>query len=312
MKHHLSIHSLALKLPLVIVFFCAVICTVNARIGYREFRTLFEWQYEKLCHQFAYIAQSYIDGDKIADYAAGAPADDDWNATTTMLEYLTELGEFAFISVTVLAPSPYESRTYVFNTVNKLLGTKYQAFSLGYVESLAKKDEAYRHRLARVIELDIGYSDYAYTTGGGHVTTAIPVHNADGKPVAILSVVKPLSEVLAMRERYLHATVIASLVFTVLFAVLALVWLMLRVLRPIMFITYETSHFARHNAALSGMLKKIKNKDELGVLAKAVEKMSEDMITYISDLTTMTAEKERLGAELNVATKIQSDGFVRN
>jgi sigma-B regulation protein RsbU (phosphoserine phosphatase) len=35
--------------------------------------------------------------------------------------------------------------------------------------------------------------------------------------------------------------------------------------------------------------------------------MEQDMNGYIRDLVTVTADKERIGAELNVATQIQAD-----
>ena len=311
MKSHSFIHSLALKLPIAVVFVSVAIAFVNAFIGYREFKNLFEGQYEKQSHQLAYIALSYLDGDKIVDYANGAPADEDWYVTNEMLSYLTELGELAFISVVVLAPEPYNARTYVFNTVNTQVDKRYKAYEVGHVESLEKKSAAYKERLARVVELEIGYSDYAYTKSGGHVTTAIPVKNSDGNPVAILSVVKPMSEVLELRERYLHSTIVASFVFMLLFVAIALFAIISRIVRPILFISEETSHFAEHKGELSGLLQKIKNKDELGLLARSVEKMSADMLRYIGELTTMTAEKERISAELDVATQIQADMLPR-
>lgn len=47
--------------------------------------------------------------------------------------------------------------------------------------------------------------------------------------------------------------------------------------------------------------------DEVGDLAKSFNEMASSLKKYIKDLTSVTAEKERIGAELNVATKIQAD-----
>ena len=47
--------------------------------------------------------------------------------------------------------------------------------------------------------------------------------------------------------------------------------------------------------------------DEIGVLADAIKKMELEINTYIENITLITAEKERIGAELNVATQIQAD-----
>ena len=47
-------------------------------------------------------------------------------------------------------------------------------------------------------------------------------------------------------------------------------------------------------------------KDEIAELARAFNKMTIDLKTYIANLARITAEKERIGAELDVATKIQA------
>ncbi len=52
--------------------------------------------------------------------------------------------------------------------------------------------------------------------------------------------------------------------------------------------------------------------DEIEVLAGTFEELSERTRKYISEITEITAEKERIGAELNVATRIQADMLPRN
>lgn len=47
--------------------------------------------------------------------------------------------------------------------------------------------------------------------------------------------------------------------------------------------------------------------DEIENLCDSIKKMESELNTYIRELTSITAEKERIGAELNVATKIQAD-----
>jgi len=51
--------------------------------------------------------------------------------------------------------------------------------------------------------------------------------------------------------------------------------------------------------------------DEIGDLARGFNKMQDDLKLYTEDLKTVTAEKERISAELNVATKIQEDMLPR-
>lgn len=51
----------------------------------------------------------------------------------------------------------------------------------------------------------------------------------------------------------------------------------------------------------------IKGKDEIAELAGTFNNMTDELKHYVADLTRVTAEKERIGAELNVATQIQRD-----
>lgn len=50
----------------------------------------------------------------------------------------------------------------------------------------------------------------------------------------------------------------------------------------------------------------IETGDEVETLANSFNKMTKELREYIANLTEITAEKERIGAELNVATKIQA------
>ena len=84
------------------------------------------------------------------------------------------------------------------------------------------------------------------------------------------------------------------------------------------FITKSTNDFTKPIIALESDAKEIAsgnldhravvhNNDEVGDLAQSFNEMAKNLKTYIADLTKVTAEKERIGAELNVATKIQAD-----
>lgn len=51
---------------------------------------------------------------------------------------------------------------------------------------------------------------------------------------------------------------------------------------------------------------------EVGYISKSICEMSQNIKTYISNLSAITAEKERIGAELNVATNIQASMLPKN
>ena len=301
--------SLMFRLPLYIFLFCAILCIANGLIGYRVFKALFEEQYETITRQIAYTALSYLDGDSIEGYAAGKPADEAWTETDRKLNVLTRTSDLAYIYVTV-PDSAFENRTYIYDTVHPQV-VNGKVIPLGRVSSLKKHDEKYIANLKQVMLEGKPYIKFSYNKTGGHVTTSIPVADSSGRIVGILSVVKPMSEVDALKDRYLKMTFILSALLTVLFVFIYILVLHHRLIRPLVLVTKETASFARHKGELSGLLTKVTGRDEIAILARAVEQMSVDMHQYIADLTHATAEKERLSAELDVATQIQANMLPR-
>ncbi len=75
---------------------------------------------------------------------------------------------------------------------------------------------------------------------------------------------------------------------------------------PIVSITREAQRFAADSSHTSDILEKVKNHDEIGTLAKSINKMENDIRDYITNLTKVTSEKERMNTELNIATSIQA------
>lgn len=55
----------------------------------------------------------------------------------------------------------------------------------------------------------------------------------------------------------------------------------------------------------------IRSRDEIGALYKSLNHMEKDMNIYVRDLVHVTAEKERIGAELGIAAQIQADMLPR-
>ena len=310
MKHKLKVSILAVELVIATVLFGALMCVVNSLSGYREFKQQLENMYGDITIQLAKTAATYIHVDSIP-YWLKHGTDEEWEETNKKLDILTNTSDLAYIYVSVISPD-YKSRTYVFDTVNQLsLAAGSTVIPFGKVSSLENKDEEYINNLKIVIEEGKNYTSFTYKDEGGHVTTAIPLTNTDGTTTTILSIVKPMNEIKAYRKNFLRSIIISATILTLLFITLYAVLLYMGIIRPILSITYETSHFAEHHGELTGLLKKIKYKNEIGKLAKSVEKMSRDMNKYIEDLTHATAEKERLGAELNVATQIQADMLPR-
>ena len=310
MKHRIKGSLLAAELIMGAVLFGALMCIVNSLIGYREFKKEMEAMYGNITQELAKTGATYIDVDRIPLWLQDGQ-DEAWQEANDKLDVLTSTAELAYIYVSVISPD-YKKRTYIFDTVNPLaLAEGSTIIPFGKVSSLEGKDKAYIENLRLVLEEGREYSSFSYKKEGGHVTTATPLRDSTGKVTAIMSIVKPMNEVKEYKKVFLRSVIISALILTLLFIMLYALLLYFGIIRPILFITHETSHFAEHHGELTGILTKIHNRDEIGKLAKSVEKMSRDMNRYIEDLTQATAEKERLGAELNVARQIQAEMLPR-
>ena len=260
MKKKFRISVLGLELIFGAVVFGALMCLVNSFNGYREFKKELEVIYGNVTEQFAQTASTYVNGDRLNDWLTNGP-DAEWEETNRRLSDITEAAELFYVYVTTIAPD-YKSRTYVFDTVNsKELNSK--IIELGFVQSLEKKDDYYIGKLRGVLERGENYSMFSYKKSGGHVTSAVPLYDSTGKPCAIMSIVKPMHEIKEYKKKFLQAIITYALILTAIFIALYALLLYMGIIRPILQVTYETSHLAEHHGELTGLLKKIRWHNEI-------------------------------------------------
>ncbi len=301
------------------ISFGVLLYIILSIVGYQHFKSVFEKQYNRTTMEFAYIAASYIDGDLIDDYVNSQFKDQAWHETYAKLNEVVNVADLQALMVSVPDTSRYNLQEYIYHCVNARLADKIRIYNLGEPEMLTNLDKKTLVNMKKLMLLGRAFTEYTYTNENGdvskkmlfgsvsgHVTTAIPIRDSYNNVVAMLSVEKSMDEVLALQKDYQRTIFFVGLIISLVFIILYGLSLWYSVIRPVNVITQETEYFAQHNA-LSGIIKKIRNHDEMGLLAKSIEAMSEDINNYITKLTSVTAEKERISTELNVATKIQAD-----
>ncbi|MBR6095059.1 MAG: SpoIIE family protein phosphatase [Lachnospiraceae bacterium] len=103
--------------------------------------------------------------------------------------------------------------------------------------------------------------------------------------------------------------VLVFLIVTVVVLIMAYItakFVASRISRPIETMTNEIIE-AGQNGKMFEMKDSYRTKDEIEVLAEAFDDLSRKTRQYIIDITNITAEKERIGTELEIAQKIQAD-----
>ena len=153
------------------------------------------------------------------------------------------------------------------------------------------------------------------TTAFGWLCSAYePILASDGEAVAIMGVDLDMNEV--MRERY--AFLFSMLMFAALLMAIAVAvtFLLMRKMatRPLSMLSKATLGFADRGEGFTQedvIDLPIRSQDEIGDLYQEIRSMQSRMVEYMQNLTRVTAERERIGAELNIATQIQADMLPR-
>ena len=151
----------------------------------------------------------------------------------------------------------------------------------------------------------ISNSDYGWLCSAG-----APVYGADGSVVAYAMIDISMNEVMADRTTFLYNIMLIMVAATVAL-VLLFMWIINRlIVKPINSLAAAASSFVSDQksdgeaSAISQL--NIRTSDEIQNLSESIKRMELDINQYIGDLESVTAEKERIGAELDIAKHIQA------
>lgn len=155
--------------------------------------------------------------------------------------------------------------------------------------------------------------DGFYISDGGfgfNITAVYPIVK-EGRSIGLIGVEIPMLTLQKDIDNFVMRVSITTAVILVVSLVLGMLFSFHNVIRPIGLITSEVNEFVSNSTKVSEKLKKVRTRDEIQTLSENLYKMEIDINDYIDNLQKVTAEKERIGAELNVATQIQADMLPR-
>ena len=102
------------------------------------------------------------------------------------------------------------------------------------------------------------------------------------------------------------ATIIVLVIAVVIIAITSAIVLSKRIVKPLEAITRRVRSLGGNDLQFH-MENEYRTGDEIEVLAESFAMLSGKTVQYISEVERVTAEKERIGAELSLATRIQAD-----
>lgn len=286
-----------------------VFSTIVSVIGYRGITEALLDQYNKGALLIANTAALSVNADDMDSYINSGGETQEYKAVWEDLSQLCNSSGSTFIYVIQPDVTDYEHITFFFSTINE--ETSYTLYDFGYVRQTTNDD--YKEKYKKLYEgtssseSEIVIRDKGYIETDAHITAMVPLKDSSGKTRGILCVQRQMENLTNVRRSYVRK-VNAALVIIAAIVVIGQCFYLYRVfLRPIQKITNEAGRFARENVTTGEKLtNSVKNKDEIGVLARSIDTMEEQIVSYVDNLTKVTAEKERISTELSLATKIQT------
>lgn len=148
----------------------------------------------------------------------------------------------------------------------------------------------------------ISKSDFGYNT-----SAVLPIQLEDRDFPLLICVEIPMATLQGAIADFSFHTIGTIVIVMALSLFLFMYYLYKRVIRPIDVIAAETEAFGVSGKQLSEKLPDVKTGDELQGLAESVLRMEQGILDYVKHITAVTAEKERISTELNVAAEIQAN-----
>ena len=302
MRKSITLKSIFDILCLLVVF--AIIVSIA---GNSAFGDAIRMQYAEDALHIAKAAAVDVDPDRIDSYFENGGQSEEYRMAWTRMDELCNAMDATFIYVIRPDLTDYNHISFVFSTVNH--DSEYSPYEVGYVRATTNDDykRLYRNLYEGLSEEELLFlEDDHYSKAQHHLTALIALKGSDGATKGILCVQRQMSALALARMVFRINIIRVMSVLSVIVGIGHGLYLNRSLIRPIRKITAEASRFAEENKPAEKKLKaEIRNEDEIGVLAQSIDQMEEQVARYIENLTEITAERERIGTELDLAKRIQ-------
>lgn len=294
--------SLRRKITLQCLLMAIVVCSGACIVGYVTYRSSTFETYNAFAYQVGETVLSYVDGNRVAGYLESGEKDQAYEDMARSIRTVFDSMELTSIYLCVPDREALTVTTIYDVRVHTAENPSY--YELGVVDPIGSNpQEVVNIYLTgeRSKEYFIRKNNFGYNT-----SAILPVKNDQGVPTALLLVDVPVPNIVSNLNHYLALTIGVTVLLAGLVMFLNMTYLRRQVVQPIRLLTDNAQEFAENRSGFSQDLLQVRTGDEIQTLAQALSQMEVDIVQYIDNLATVTAEKERIGAELNVATQIQA------
>ncbi len=317
--------SLSIKLDALILTIAFILTSGLAAIAYHVHSDRIDRHFKQTTAQAAATVASFMDGDftqtlldaiQTEDFkrvrAEAVAAGDE----SLIREWLEGRGLYQTFSETMEVLRTYKEKLEVLfiylqsvngNSSVNLWDPDEGLLYLGSIEVSAEEFGSYQSN----VRIDPTVS----TTEFGWLCSAYePVYTSDGKAAALVGVDIDMNNVMKERTLFLVNMLLFAAVLMVAASFISLMLMRRMATRPLSMLSNAALAFGDGDNGYTPddvIDLPIRSKDEIGDLYHEIRSMESRMVEYLNNLTRVTADKERISAELSIATQIQADMLPR-
>ena len=302
LSQHVTFKSLAGIILLLVVFSAIVLI-----IGYNIFTEALLQQYSDGAYLTAKTASSFVNPDDMNDYVNSGGKGKKYTEVWKELDSICNSSGSTFVYVIIPDTTDYAHIKFIFSTIDH--NSPYTIYDFGYVRETTNDEYKVKYKALydKTSEHEMLIRDKGYIETDSHITMMVPLVGKDGDVKGILCVQRQMDILSNMRNSFMSKVVFALLILVLIVIVVQSLFLHHTLLKPLKMISEEAARFSTDSTVAEKKLTdSIRNKDEIGALAGSIDHMEEQIYAYIENITSITAEKQRILTELNLATRIQA------
>ena len=310
-------HPLRRKMLLGCALFCAISCLATGFFGAVIYTDGMYSRYDSNMTDILGYVMSGVDTDDLEKCIETGVESVKFRELQKQLDNIKENFDIEYIYI--VKPLNTEETDNMMNVIAGVTQyeVEYEADTLAHLGQLT--GTLYSPEVAakylEAMELEKGEVNFFENrTGYGHDYTAItPVKNSDGVSIAVLAVDLSINEIYAVLGNYVLLIFAGTVILIIVFLNIIYRWLSKKVIVPVSKIQTAAEKFVNESQTqndpdlLSYEDPRINSEDEIEALSMSLSTLASDLKKYMKNLVKETREKERIGTELALATKIQAD-----
>ena len=298
---------LSRKIALMVVFLALILGFLLIVANYIHYQDVMLEHYEHDAMNIGAIAASQIDPDRIQHYLDTGERDEEYERVYRILSDIRANSGTEYLYI--VKPG-IDEVWYVMDT-----DPSENAMPLGYHEPYY--EGAFKENAPRMVRGERIAPIVSNEEFGWLMSVYYPLHTSAGEPAGYVGVDIQMTEMVSDLQLFLSQMIVLTLVVAVIACIVYITITNRTIAEPIRRLSGAANQLVEAEQSAEKTETRIfenltiRSQDEVGALYRSLSQMERDMNAYIRDLLTVTAERERIGAELNIATQIQADMLPR-